>query len=155
MYVFVDELATRIIEQSVGLTADQKYTLYAYQGLGSGQLARLVVDKHAKQKLISGKLNIRAAQMAPSAGVVAVYVLAPGQTVADRLPASARLVPTGLSDYFDVAPGQYRIVFTQIGTKTVVFDSGLLDLAEGTVQTMVVIDKKGGGRPYQYVLTDD
>jgi hypothetical protein len=155
MFVFVDELATRIIEQAVGVTADQKYTLYAYQGLGSGQLARLVVDKHAKQKLIQGKLKIRVANMAPSAGIVAVYVLDPDQTVADRLPASARLLPTGLSDYFDVDPGQYRIVFTEIGTKTVVFDSGLVDLAEATVQTMIVFDKKGGGRPLRYLVAED
>lgn len=155
MRVFVDELATRLIEQSVSMTSDQKYTIFAYQGLGSGQLARLVVEKESKQKLIKGKLKIRVADMAPSSGIVAVYVLKPGQSVADQLPASVRLAPSGISEYFDVDPGQYRIVFTQIGTKTVVFESGLLDLAEGSVQTMIVFDKKGGGRPLQYVLTED
>ena len=155
MRVFVDELATRLIEQAVSMTSDQKYTIFAYQGLGSGQLARLIVEKESKQKLIKGKLKIRVADMAPSGGVVAVYVLEPGQSVTDQLPASVRLAPSGVSEYFDVDPGQYRIVFTQIGTKTVVFESGLLDLAEGSVQTMIVCDKKGGGRPLQYVLTED
>lgn len=155
MRVFVDEVATRLIEQAVSMTADQKYLLYAYQGLGSGQLARLIVDKHSKQKLIQGKLKIRVANMAPTTGVVAIYVLEPGQSVIDQLPASTRLAPTGISEYFDVDPGQYRIVFTQIGTKTVVFDSGAIDLAEATVQTMIVMDKKGGGRPFQYVITPD
>jgi hypothetical protein len=155
MRVFVDELATRLIEQAVSMTSDQKYTIFAYQGLGSGQLARLIVEKESKQKLIEGKLKIRVANMAPSSGIVAVYVLEPGQSVTDQLPASVRLVPSGISEYFDVDPGKYRIVFTQIGTKTVVFNSGLVDLAETTVQTMIVSDKKGGGRPLQYVLTEN
>jgi hypothetical protein len=84
-----------------------------------------------------------------------VYVLEPGQSIVDRIPASARLAPSGLTEYFDVEPGQYRIVFAQIGTKTVVFDSGPIDLAEATVQTMIVFDKKGGGRPLQYLLEED
>jgi len=155
MRVFVDELATRLIEQAVSMTSDQRYTLYAYQGIGAGQLARLVVQKESKQKLIQGKLKIRVANMAPSSGIVAVYVLEPGQSVADQLPASVRLTPSGVSEYFDVDPGAYRIVFTRIGTKTVIFRSGVIELAEGTVQTMVVFDQKDGGRPLQYVLTED
>lgn len=152
MRVFVDELATRLIEQSVSLTASQRYTLYAYQGVGAGRLARLIVEKESKQKLIQGKLKIRVADMAPSTGVVDVYVLEPGQTVADVLPTSTRLTPSELTEYFDVSPGRYRIVFARFATKTVVFNSGPIDLVEGTVQTMVVFEQKGGGSP-QYVLT--
>jgi hypothetical protein len=152
MRVFVDEAATRLIEQSVGLTADQKYTLYAYQGIGAGRLARLVVDKESKQKTIAGKLKIRVADMAPSTGVVDVYVLQPGQTVSDVPPAATRLTPSGLTEYLDVAPGRYRIVLTQVATKTSVFNSGPIDFVEGTVQTMVIFEQKGGGGP-QYVLT--
>jgi hypothetical protein len=152
MRVFVDELATRLIEQSVDLTASQTYTLYAYQGVGAGRLARLIVEKETKQKLIKGKLKIRVANMAPSTGVVDVYVLEPGQTVRDVIPASTRLTPSELTEYLDVAPGRYRIAFTRFGTKTVVFRSGPIDFVEGAVLTMVVFEQKGGGSP-QYVLT--
>jgi hypothetical protein len=155
MLVFVDSLATQLIEQSVSLTSDQKYTIYAYEGVGSGRLARLIVEKETKQKLIKGKLKIRIADMAPSSGVVDVYVLAPGQSIVGRPPASPRLTPTGLTEYLDVDPGRYRIVFAQFGTKTIVFDSGAIDLSDGTVQTMIVFDKKGGGRPLQYLLATD
>jgi hypothetical protein len=137
------------------MTSDQKYTLYAYQGVGAGQLARLIVQKESKQKLIQGKVKIRVADMAPSGGIVAVYVLEPGQSITDQLPASARLLPSGLTEYFDVDPGQYRIVFARIGTKTEVFDSGPIDLAEATVQTMIVFEQKGGGLPLQYLLEED
>ena len=155
MLVFVDELATRLIEQAVSMTADNKYTLYAYQGVGAGRLARLIVEKETKQKLIQGKLKLRVADMAPSSGVVDVYVLEPGQTIAELPPARTGLAPSALTEYMDVEPGSRRVVLAKFATKTVVFNSGPLDLAAGTVQTMIVFEPKGGGGPFQYLLTPD
>ncbi len=133
------------------LVAQRRYSLYAYQGIGSGERARLVVEQETKQKFIGGKLKIRVADMAPSSGVVDVYVLEPGQTIAG-VPASSGLAPTGISEYFDVDPGTYRIVLAQVGTVQVVFDSGPIDVTAGTLVTMVVVDKKGGGKPLEFLV---
>jgi hypothetical protein len=152
LQVFVDSLATRLIEQDVTLIAQQPYTLYAYQGIGSGERARLIVDQETKETRIEGMLKIRVADMAPSSGIVDVYVLQSGQTVVDLLPSSSRVLPSEITPYLDIDPGQYRLALTQTGTKTVVFDSGPVDLTAGTLATMIVFDKKGGGVPLQSLL---
>jgi len=152
LQVFVDSVATRLIEQDVTLIAQQPYTLYAYQGIGSGERARLIVEQETKETRVEGKLKIRVAAMAPSSGIVDVYVLQSGQTVADLLPSSTRLTPSEITPYFDIDPGQYSLALTRTGTKTVVFDSGPVDLTAGTLATMIVFDKKGGGVPLQSLL---
>jgi hypothetical protein len=152
LLVFVDAVATRLIEQDVTLVAQQPYTLYAYQGLGDGERARLIVEQETKQKIVEGKLKIRVADMAPSSGIVDVYVLQPGQAVADVPASISRLTPSEITEYLDVDPGQYSIALTQTGTKTVVFDSGPVDLLAGSLATLIVFDKKGGGSPLQSLL---
>ncbi|HET9064064.1 MAG TPA: DUF4397 domain-containing protein [Candidatus Binatia bacterium] len=152
LQVFVDSLATRLIEQDVTLIAQQPYTLYAYQGVGSGERARLIVDQETKETRVEGKLKIRVADMAPSSGIVDLYVLKPGQAVADLLPSSTRLTPSEIAPYLDIDPGQYALALTQTGTKTVVFDSGPVDLTAGALATMIVFDDVGGGRPLRSLL---
>jgi hypothetical protein len=152
LQVFVDSVATRLIEQDVTLIAQQPYTIYAYQGIGSGERARLIVEQETKETRVEGKLKIRVAAMAPSSGIVDVYVLQSGQTVADLLPSSTRLTPSEITPYFDIDPGQYSLALTRTGTKTVVFDSGPVDLTAGTLATMIVFDKQGGGVPLQSLL---
>jgi hypothetical protein len=149
LQVFVDSLATRLIEQDVTLIAQQPYTIYAYQGIGSGERARLIVEQETKETRVEGKLKIRVAAMAPSSGIVDVYVLQSGQTVADLLPSSTRLTPSEITPYFDIDPGQYSLALARTGTKNVIFDSGPVDLTAGTLATMIVFDKKGGGVPLQ------
>ncbi len=148
LQVFVDSVATRLIEQAVPLVAQQRYTFYAYEGAAP----RLIVEQETKQKFVDGKLKIRVADMAPSSGIVDVYVLEPGQTIAGRTPTDRLLAPTMLTDYFDVDPGSYSIVLAQAGTKTPVLDTGLVDLEAGTLATVVVLDNKGGGLPLGYLL---
>lgn len=155
LLVFVDSVATRLIEQAVSLVAKKRYTFYAYQGAGSGERARLIVQQESKQRFVEGKLKLRIAGMAPSAGIVDVYVLQPGQTILDRAPASRALAPTRVTEYVDVDPGDYRVVLASVGTKQVVFDSGAVGLTAGTRATMTILEQKGGGPELEFLLTAD
>ena len=150
--VFVDSVATRLIEQAVTMTAKQRYTFYAYQDSTS---ARLIVDQESKSKFVAGRMKLRVADMAPSSGTLDIYVLAEGQTVNDVPPVSSALTPTTVTEYFDIEPGSYDIVLTQGATKIVVLASGAVELLEGARMSFIVFDKKGGGRPLRSSLVTD
>lgn len=155
LLVFVDSVATRLIQQEVKLIAQQRYTMYAYES-GGADSARLIVEQETKQKLVRGKLKLRVADMAPSSGDVDVYVLGTGQSVQDVPAARTGLSPSEVSSYVDVAPGERSVALTRTGTKTEVFNSGPVELVAGTLATMVVLEKKKGGGPgLGYLLTAD
>ena len=151
--VFVDTLVTSLIEQNVTLDGSTRYTLFAFDG--AIVAPKLVVAKETKQSVLKGKLKIRVASMAPAAGAVDIYIVPAGDGIVGVTPVERALTPSELSAFFDVDPGQYDIILAQLGTKTVVFDSGPTDLLQGSVQTLVVYDKKGGGRPLESLLYDD
>ena len=151
LQVFVDAVATALIEQSVTLTAQRRYTFFAYQD-GAG--ARLIVEEESKPNF-NGHLKIRVAAMAPSSGTLDVYVLEEGQTIAGESPTGTNLTPGSVTAYVEVDPGTYDIVLAQAGTKTAVLSTGPVDYESGTLVTLVALDNAGGGLPLGSLLTVD
>jgi hypothetical protein len=152
LQVFVDSVATRLIEQAVTMTAKKRYTFYAYQDSTS---ARLIVEEEDKAKLVAGKMKLRIADMAPASGTLDVYVLGDGQTIDALTPVAAAVTPATVTEYFDIDPGTYDVVLAQAATKTVVLDTGPVELAQGSHMSLIVFDKKNGGRPLRSLLVTD
>lgn len=156
--VFVDAAVTSVLEQTITLTSDKKYTLFAFGGwdhVAFEALQRFVVVERKKEKPLKGKLKIRIASMGPAVNLVDVYIVPTGSPIVGRVPVHRNLAPSQLTAYFDINPAQYDIVFAEASSKSIVFNSGPIDLAVSTVQTLVTYDTRGTGLPIQHLMMTD
>jgi Domain of unknown function (DUF4397) len=105
----------------------------------------------------SGDVKIKFIHVAPSAGVIDIYVVPTGQGIGGLAPQISSLSyksATALKPL--ISAGAYEVVMTQTGTQNPV--SGLdvtYTWTAGQVRTIVILDNSPGGSPYQQlVLTD-
>lgn len=76
--------------------------------------------------------------------ILDVNVTAPGAEIAG--------LTTTPSSYLDLPSGGYQTRYPQPGIKTVIIDSGAINLSAGRVCTAAAIDPKSGGNVFQSVL---
>jgi hypothetical protein len=124
------------------------YTLVYYGKRGSIGTLQLT-DETAMPS--SGKFKVRVVGLTPDSGAVDVYLVA-----GDISAAPATISGVGyatVTDYTEVSPGTYAIVFAAAGTKDVVFQSAPQAFAEGAAITLAVFPAAGGKLVNAVLLT--
>ena len=143
---------TTVIDADVTLEGGTQYTVIASNFLASITPLVLVDDPTAPA---AGNVRVRVVHNAPSAPSVDVYVSAPGEDIETLEPVLTGVPFAGVSDYLEIAAGDYQIRVTITETTTVAIDTGTLTLAEGSILTVVAIDAEGGGAPFSVITLDD
>ncbi len=144
--------ATTVIDADVTLADGVDYTVIAAGLLAAIEPLVLTDDNTAPG---SGNVRVRAVHGAPTAGVVDIYVTAPGTDLNAEVPALIGVDFGDVADYIEAPAGTYQVRVTPTGTKTVAIDSGPITLASGQVRTAIAVDATGGGAPYDLLVLED
>ncbi|MEO7387732.1 MAG: DUF4397 domain-containing protein [Gammaproteobacteria bacterium] len=135
--------------------AAQSATVFA-TGLLATMNGQVVADD---LRPIFAQAKLRVLDAAPGSGTVDLYLLEPGQTVADVNPTITNFVLTSITGHLGFAPNSYTVVFTQAGTKTELAGQAVVAGA-GTVQTVILVDavrvdETSDGKPPSVLVLDD
>ena len=128
-----------------------------YTVLVGDQLASLTIDALQDDNTppAAGNVKVRLIHGAPSAGLVDIYVTAPGADLALATPALTAVDFGDVSPYIEVPAGDYQVRVAPTGTQSVVIDTGALSLAAGQIRTGIAVDAPGGGAPFGAILLED
>jgi hypothetical protein len=144
--------ATTVIDVTPTLVAGSYYTAMATD-LVAGITPLLLADTNSAPS--AGKVKVRLVHAAPGAGVVDIYVTAPGADLAAATPTLTNIPFQAVSGYLEVPAGDYQVRITPAGTKTVAIDSGTLTLTAGQIRTGVAVENVGGGAPFGAIVLSD
>ncbi len=127
--------------------ANQLLVIYGKRG---ALLTQLLVDDTNDPS--SGHLKFRVTGLSPDAGPLDIY-LSTGDI--SSTPATVSNVNYGTTtDYFEITPGSFRVVFTTAGTKDIVFQSANTQtFSEGAKMTIAVFPAIGGKLVNAVLLT--
>jgi hypothetical protein len=142
---------TTVIDANVPLMANAAYTVIA-TGLLAGIQPLVLSDTNTAPA--TGQVKVRVVHGAPAAGLVDVYVTAPGASIATATPVLSDVPFRGFSNYLSIPAGQYQIRVTPANTTTVAIDATLTFTA-GQIRTIVATDAPGGGAPLGAVVLQD
>jgi len=95
----------------------------------------------------SGQVKVRVVHAAPKAPQVDVYVTAPSTNLEGTAPTLSAVSFLGFSSALEVPANIYRIRITGAGTKTPVYDSGSVTLAEGSNLVLTAVEDSLGASP--------
>ena len=147
------DTAAVVFDAQVDVTANTDYTVLA-TGLNPDIAPVVLTDDNSAPA--AGEAKLRVVHAAPGAGIVDVYVTAPGVADITLLePTAAGASYRNASAYFPVAAGAQRVRVTGAGTKVVILDVTTPALAAGQIRSLLVLDKPGGGLPLQSSLLVD
>lgn len=140
-----------VIDQDVDVAAGERYSVYASNVLASITPVVLVDDNRA----VATEARVRIVHMAPGAGLVDIYVTAPGEDIASISPAFAEVDFTDETGYVSLAGGEYDVTVTPSGSKEPAIGPATVELLDGGVYTAAARDAEGGGAPFGLILLDD
>jgi len=126
----------------------------AYTFLTYGQtttVGGLMLADTLLQNVPTGNFALRLANVSPTAGVLDVYLTAPGADLSAASPIASAVAYQSSSAFINTAQGTYQLRLTRSGTKEVVFDAPAPAFADGSGQTVVAYSR-GSGRLVNVVL---
>ena len=137
-----DALATVIGPADLTFAGDTEYTIIAVGDVAN--IEPLIVEKPVSA-IAAGNIRVRVVHAAPMVGEVSVFVTAPDADLNGEMPFVTAPFK-GVTDLEEVPAGTYQIRITDpIDLDAVAFDSGPLDLAEGSDLLVVAIENTGTG----------
>lgn len=148
---------TVVKQLSVPVQAGKDYTAiavgYAAGGKSPGFDVMLLEDDNTAPA--DGRIKIRVAHTAPGAPAVDVYVTTPFETLSGKQPVLTNVPFKAASGYLSVPIGMYQARVAVAGTKTIAIDSHRLVTWGGMIRTIIAVDSKGGGAPFDLILLPD
>ena len=147
---------TVVKQLSVPLQAGKDYTAIAvgYAGGASpGFDVMLLEDDNSAPA--DGRIKIRVAHTAPGAPAVDVYVTTPFETLSGKQPVLTNVPFKAASGYLSGPIGMYQARVAVAGTKTIAIDSHRLVTWGGMIRTIIAVDSRGGGAPFDLILLPD
>ncbi len=130
------------------------FNVSAYTFLTYGQtttVGGLMLADTLLQNVPTGNFALRLANVSPTAGVLDVYLTAPGADLSAVSPIVTAVAYQSNSAFINTAQGTYQLRLTRSGTKEVVFDAPAPAFADGSGQTVVAYSR-GSGRLVNVVL---
>ncbi|MBL4681946.1 MAG: DUF4397 domain-containing protein [Pseudomonadales bacterium] len=125
------------------------YTLAA-SGIGTTNGTTLILDDRRRVPLRS-VLNI--ARLAPSSGLLDIYLLEPGEGIS-RFPLVSQLGDsTALT--IDLVPSSYDLLLTAPGQSDSLFGPEPITLSPNGIYSLFITDTEGGGGPIRVQFLDD
>jgi hypothetical protein len=140
-----------VIDADLELEAGVLYSVYATDVLSAITPLVLVDDNRP----IATEAKVRILHLAPGAGLVDIYVTAPGADIGVAEPAISGFEFGKETGYLSLAGGSYDVTVTAAGTKTAAIGPATLALESGGVYTVAARDASGGGAPFGVILLDD
>ncbi len=92
---------------------------------------------------------------APGAPEVDVYVTSPFETLMGKDPVLSSVPFKAASGYLTVPVATYQARVAVAGTKTVAIDSHRLTTWANMIRTVIAVDAKGGGSPFELIILGD
>jgi hypothetical protein len=140
-----------LINQTVGLYAGVSQTLYVVGNLANIQL--FATRDYNRRYATQAKLRI--IHGSPSAGLLDVYLTAPGTAIASVTPTYASMPLLADTEFQSFAAGSYTLTITPAGSKSPVIGPESVSMVNGGIYTAVASDAPGGGSPLGLILLDD
>jgi hypothetical protein len=138
----------------IPLDAGQQYTIYASDTFAAGIDPYITLDD---DRSIATEAKTRIIHLAPSAGLVDIYLTAPMADISSISPALEDVDFGGDTGYLSLEPGTYDVSVTLADTKTVAIGPATVTLDAGGVYTAVARDPDVdvGNDPFGLILLDD
>jgi hypothetical protein len=137
--------ASTVIDGTVDLMLQTDYTLLAVGYLADIEPLLLMDDNSSPER---GKSRVRFVHVAPTAGLVDVYVTIPNVTIDRKQPTFPGLDFKDGTEYIELDSGDYQFRATAAGTKDVLINLGTVRLADGTVNSALAFDDPGTSSGY-------
>lgn len=148
---------TVVKQLSLPVQAGKDYTAiavgYAASGKTPGFDVMLLEDDNSAPA--DGRIKLRVAHTAPGAPAVDVYVTTPFETLDGKQPVLTNVPFKAASGYLSVPIGMYQARVAVAGTNTIAIDSHRLVTWGGMIRTIIAVDSKGGGAPFDLILLPD
>jgi hypothetical protein len=100
-------------------------------------------------------VKLRVVHTAPGAPEVDVYVTTPFETLSGKNPVLSNVPFKAASGYLTVPVGLYQARVAVAGTKMVAIDSHRLVTWGNMIRTVIAVDNKGGGAPFELIVLPD
>lgn len=151
--VNVTGTSTTVLQAAPNVEAGKAYTAIAV-GFAGGQSPALDLMLLADETVPVEGVNIklRVVHAAPSAPGVDIYVTTPFESLDNKSPLLQNVPFKAASGYYTVPVSLYQARVAVAGTKTIAIDSHRLVTWNGMVRTIVAIDNKGGGAPFDFII---
>ena len=150
--VAADASGAVVIDADLTLDAQTDYTVLAVNTLAQIEPLVLVDDNTAPAE---GNIKLRLVHAAVNAGLVDVYITAPGADISAIEPNISDFAFKADSGYLEVPAGDYQVRVTLADTKTVAIDTGALTLPAGIVRTAIALDPAPGSSDFTALLLAD
>lgn len=146
---------TTVFQATPSIQAGRDYTAIAvgYAAKTPALDVVLLTDDNAEPG--RGRIKIRAVHAAPGAPAVDIYVTTPFETLDGKTPVLTNVPFKAASGYLEVPPQMYQARVAVAGTKTVAIDSRRLPTWPGMVRTLIAVESKGGGAPFDFMILPD
>lgn len=142
--------STALLQQSITFASGSDTTVISYNF--SGSVANMVLaDQNSAPA--SGDFKLRVVNASPNLGPADVYVVAPATDLNTVSPTLTNLAFGSSAGYQSLTAGSYEVVFTSVGQKQRVIDTGSLALSAGQVRTLVGLNSQSGG--FYYTMLQD
>ena len=103
----------------------------------------------------SGRGRLRVVNAAATLSTVDVYITGANDPISSAIRIYQDVPFAGVADYFEYPAGSYRVQVTNANDPNVVMDSGAIDVGSKEIRTMIIMDAKGAGAPYQNLILHD
>ncbi|MEZ9536937.1 DUF4397 domain-containing protein [Shewanella sp. 10N.286.51.B8] len=138
-----DGTTTTVLSADLAAAADMEYTAVALGNVSDENLMLKLVANE-KADITADNARVQVLHAAPDVGLVDIYVTEPMADIAMMEPTlSANYMDN--SDQLEVPTADYQIRITPNGDKTVVFDSGTVNLAAGNDYFISAIPNEWSG----------
>jgi hypothetical protein len=147
---------TTVLQATPAIMAGMDYTAAAVGFAGGKSPALNILLLTDNNALPAGQnIKVRVVHGAPSAPAVDIYVTTPFEALGNKTPVLAS-VPFGVaSGYLEVPASLYQARVAVAGTKTIAIDSHRLVTWPGIIRTVIAVDQKGGGSPFDFIILPD
>jgi hypothetical protein len=147
---------TLVANVPISVAAGKDYSAIAvgYAGGKTPGFSALWVEDDNSLPANNG-VKIRVIHTAPGAPEVDVYVTTPFETLMGKTPALSNVPFKAASGYLTVPVGMYQARVALAGTKTVAIDSHRLATWGSMIRTVIAVDNKGGGAPFDLLVLPD
>ena len=151
--VFANATNTELSFGTFFAGADKRYTLALVRNGQSYTVASLA-DTAATPA--AGKAKLRVVHFSLLAeSSLDVYVTASGADIAAATPTAAGVQLRAATTYVELPAGSYRVRVTRSGEKTVLLDTGAIELADGTIRTVFALDPGTDAFPLRQLSVAD
>jgi len=141
-----------VINADLKFDPQMDYTIAAVNSLSNIEPIVLIDDNTPPT---AGNVKVRLIHAAQSAGLVDIYITAPGDDISTLSPTVSNFDFKDNSGYLEVPAGNYRVRITLATTKTVAIDTGTLALADGQIRTAFAVDPAPGSTDFGVILLAD